>query len=255
MAENEVDDLQPDESPDGEVPESTEKSEEPDYKTLYEEASDSSRAVIDALKSQQAANEARMQQLEGLLGAIASGKNAPPIEEEPIDPEDPTAIYKFADRMVEKKLQERDRFHEQRYRSLAARQLQEERADYERREPHIVKRFKNEIEVYYRNKPEEQFRPGSFSDLMKYLKGQHFDELVEDYKKRPKVPLSPSPTSPTGPSSPRAENKELSLDPEAERIANIYRRMSGKPPITPEEYYEIKGNRDKYPGKRPRGGK
>lgn len=257
MSENEQD-LVPDETPDGETPESAVPSEEPDYKSMFEETQRSSQARLDELNNQlsnlRAGYDARANQLENLLLEIARGNNAKPTEET-IDPDDPAALYKLTMRDVEQKFKERDSQVNQRIQMLADREHVLERQTLEAQEPLVMKRFKNEIDDYYVKNPAERHRPGSLTDVVTFLKGKHFEVLAEEMRKQPRRSAAPAMPTPTNGNSlsprPPVEAKP-ELDQQEERLLRIYSQLEGKE-IKPEDWLDVRTNREKYPGRRPGG--
>lgn len=241
---------------------STNSTDEPDYRSMYEELKGESQAKSAQLEAQlnqaRAAADSRMASLENLVVQIANQGGAP-AGPEPIDPDDPAAAIKYAERLVDAKLQQNNAQHEQRYRTLAGQALDSEKRRVDAENPDIVEHYGAEIDEYYRANPTEATRPGSYDDLVTWIKGKHFDEIAErkqvEYKKRASLGGIPSPTAPapTGGTHQRQPDDAPILSEEEARLAEIYGRLEGGDPISAEEYLNVKTNRDGYPGRRPRG--
>lgn len=241
---------------------STTSPDEPDYRSMYEELKTESQAKSGQLEAQlaqaRATADARMNQLENLVVQMANqGQQAGP---EPIDPDDPAAPFKYAERLVEQKLNAANAAHEAKYRNLAMQALESEKRRVDLEEPLVAEKYGSEIEAYYREHPHELERSGSYEDLVTYLKGKHFDELAkakqDEYKRKGTGSgiLSPTPVPPTGGnySTPPATN-EPTLSEEEARLAKIYGELEGGDPISAEDYLAVKNDRVNFPGKRPRG--
>jgi hypothetical protein len=210
---------------------STNSTDEPDYRSMYEELQQESQAKSGQLEAQlnqaKAAAEARMQSLENLVVQMSNQNNA--AGPEPIDPDDPAAAFKYAERLVQQTREQDNRVHEARYNQLAGQALESEKRRVDTDNPLVVEKYSGEIDAYYAQNPDEKNRPGSYEDIVTYLRGKHFDELAkakeEEYKRRLGSPG---------------------------RLAEIYGRLEGRDAISAEEYLAVKENYEDYPGRRPR---
>lgn len=166
---------------------------------------------------------------------------------EDIDLDDPAAVYKIAERLVDERLSEKEQRDNARYRQIQEREFAQVVKEVNAEAPDIIKRFQPEIDEYYRNNPEQRLNPESYRTVVTYLKGKVFDER-EAESRRKRLTTSPTPVPPRGPGQPKPEKFEYT--PEQERLARIYGMLEGKDIIEPDEWNSVSQDRLRYPGRR-----
>lgn len=249
-----LEDLEPEQTPDETIDqnvvdglESTVGSDEPEQSGTPQ-ADDSSydarEQELYELRRMNHESQQRLGMLENFLTKIANRDQQPQPEPE-IDFDDPASVLKAADRLMDRKLTHLQQQQEAQYRAIQEREFNQTVKEVNSESPEIVKRYRGEIDEYYRNNPEQRLNPESYRTVVTYLKGTLYDE---QQKKRRASVSSPNPAPPRG--VPPAKPEKFEYSPEQERLARIYGMLSGKDIIDPEEWDAVANDRRKFPGRR-----
>ena len=154
--------------------ESTVTSEEPDVaKSPQVDSTQLDELKMEFERSRIAA-ETRAKQLEDMLISIANRNQTmqPAVEDEDIDLDDPAALYKISERMVKNEVGDVSRKTDAALKRIQEREFNQVRKQLDSENPEVVKRFRKELDQYYVDNPHERYNPDSYEVVMKYYKGE-----------------------------------------------------------------------------------